>query len=64
MQIVYVRAFAIHHSSLLVIFIISLRAVSHYSGLIVVVCLLRLAHGICEIGKGFLTLEPRILDDA
>ena len=58
----YLRAFAIYNSSLLVYFVIALRAVSHHSGL--TVHLLLLAHGIGEVGKRFLTLEPRILDDA
>ena len=59
----YLRAIAIYHSSLLVIFVVALRAARHHSGLIVVVHLLRLAHSIGEIGKRFLTLEPRILDN-
>ena len=59
----YLRAIAIYQSSLLVIFVVALRAVRHHSGLRVVVHLLLLAHGIGKIGKCFLTLEPRILDD-
>ena len=60
----YLRAFAIYDSSLLVIIVVALRAVSHHSGLVVVVHLLLLAHGSGEVGKRFLTLEPRILNDA
>ena len=45
-------------------FVINLRVVSHHSGLAVIIHLLLLAHGIGEISKRFLTLEPRILNDA
>lgn len=64
MRILYLRASAIYNSSLLVIIVVALRVVSHYSGLVVVVHLLLLAHGIGEISKRFLTFEPRILNDA
>ena len=64
MRILYLRGFAIYNSSLLVIIVVALRVVSHHSGLLVVVHLILLAHGIGEICKRFLTLEPRILNDA
>lgn len=60
----YLRAFAIYNSSLLVILVIALRVVSQHSGLAMFVHLPLLAHSIGEISKRFLTLEPRILDDA
>ena len=56
-SICYLSSIAFGH------FVIHLRVVSHHSGVAVVIHLPLLAHGIGEIGKCFLTLEPRILDD-